>query len=88
MYGMKGILLGTKLYSKMFVWNKSLMFIGKYVTKLIAGTWSRADDFINIPMRMAIYPIIYSTILNEVFMFNDESTVQTAAFKLWCAKLV
>ena len=47
MYGMKEILLGTKLYSEMFIWNKSLMFIGKYVAKLIADTWSRADDFIN-----------------------------------------
>ena len=85
MYGMKGILLGTKLYSKMFVWNKSLMFIGKYVAKLIAETWSRADDFVNVPMRVTIYPEINTTVFNEVFMFNGESTVQTAAFKLWCA---
>ena len=82
MYGMKEILLGTKLYSEMFIWNKSLMFIGKYVAKLIADTWSRADDFINIPVRMAIYPVIYSTILNEVFMFYSKGSIQFTTFKL------
>ena len=69
----------------MFIWNKSLMFIGKYVAKLIADTWSRADDFINIPVRMAIYPVIYSTILNEVFMFYGKGSIQFTTFKLWGA---
>ena len=61
------------------------MFIGKYVAKLIADTWSRSDDFINISMRMAIYPVIYTTILNEVIVFYGKCSIQLTTFKLWSA---
>lgn len=61
------------------------MFIGKYVAKLVADTWRRSNDFIYISMRMTIDPVIYSAILNKVFMFYREGTIQLTTLKLWSA---
>ena len=64
------------------------MFVCKDVTKLIGDTARLSNSLFYIAVGVTVNPVVYTTVFNEVFMFNGESTIQTAAFKLWCAKLV
>lgn len=58
------------------------MLVGKYISKLVADTWSVSDDLINVSMRMAVDPVVNSTILNIIFMFNCKGSIEFTSFKL------
>lgn len=59
----------------------------KGVTKLIADAPGIADGFVYVSMRMAINPILDTTVGYEVAKFRCESSVYRATLELVCHKL-
>ena len=54
----------------------------KYIPQLIGHTFGIAYHDIYIVVRVAIYPIIYATILDIVFQFHREGSINLAIGEL------
>lgn len=62
------------------------MFVLAHIAQLIGDTQSFTNFAIDIPMRMAINPIINPAVSDEITEFYCECTIYTAVFKLVCHK--
>jgi hypothetical protein len=63
------------------------MLVRKDIAQLIADTMSLADNFVDVSMRVAIYPVGDSTIHDIVFKFNRERSIQCTSLELWRTEL-
>ena len=59
----------------------------KGVTKLIADAPGIADGFVYVSVRMAVYPVLYTTVGYKVVKFNGKGTVYRATLEFVSHKL-
>ena len=67
-----------------FFWLECQMLIMEHIAQLVSDAICPPDNLIKVPVRMSVYPIIYWTADNIIGKFHRKSTVQRAAFELWC----
>ncbi len=75
------------LYFDTFTWVERLMLPMEYISQLIGNTSGIANLNIYIVMRMTVYPVINIAILDIVFQFHHEGSVDLAIGELWALHL-
>ena len=58
------------------------MLPGKNISKLIGHAQCLPNQFVDVPVRMAVNPIVSPTGLDEIVLIRNKGSVDTASFEI------